>query len=432
MTRHNAFSSLRLSSPTSSARSCASSPPNRSIRSCSLPKTSHVCGLPRRRGRPCTARMGCDLLSYTPSFPNSNCVRCNMKPASECRAHARLRHSVLGSSHAAPDLADTSSRPIPRASLPATLPGPTPRSARRSLRQRPEHPHWRGPSCRRGTECPRDRSCRRARRSGKQAPPSPCNTASSEGSGSYLVLPGSSPITIPSPSSKAHQKAGPFAPPALPGFNAHTTLSDPRHGRRPKATLRPLPSPSDGSPPITRTTFPTCRAHYPGGSNGCACRLLPRSCSLPPKRAHNIRCLTFEVVVSYPFHPLVGKSVLVVGDKEHASIRHLIIQGPDGAKILLPEWMASPDAGAIRIVSHLRLCMNRLIQLRAFVDRLMASSPHTKTLPEENNETIADVKTGSLPDVALRAAIPTTKDGSGNAQNAFGRGDDDAVWPKKL
>src|ERR1019366_6606761 len=37
----------------------------------------------------------------------------------------------------------------------------------------------------------------------------------------------------------------------------------------------------DGAPPITRTTFPTCRAHYPGGSNGCTCRLLPRSCSLP-------------------------------------------------------------------------------------------------------------------------------------------------------
>jgi len=32
----------------------------------------------------------------------------------------------------------------------------------------------------------------------------------------------------------------------------------------------------DGSPPITRTTFPTCRAHYPGGSSGCVCRLLPR------------------------------------------------------------------------------------------------------------------------------------------------------------
>jgi hypothetical protein len=42
------------------------------------------------------------------------------------------------------------------------------------------------------------------------------------------------------------------------------------------ATLAP-----DGSPPITRTTFPTCRAHYPGGSSGCACRLLPRSHGLP-------------------------------------------------------------------------------------------------------------------------------------------------------
>ena len=37
----------------------------------------------------------------------------------------------------------------------------------------------------------------------------------------------------------------------------------------------------DGSPPITRTTFPTCRAHYPGGSSGCTCRLLPRSRGLP-------------------------------------------------------------------------------------------------------------------------------------------------------
>jgi hypothetical protein len=60
--------------------------------------------------------------------------------------------------------------------------------------------------------------------------------------------------------------------------------------------LRPCPTPAlavacrdveaaalahDGSPPITRTTIPTCRAHYPGGSSGCACRLLPHSCSLP-------------------------------------------------------------------------------------------------------------------------------------------------------
>ena len=95
-----------------------------------------------------------------------------------------------------------------------------------------------------------------------------------------MVFAGSSPITTTPPSSKAHQKSGPFPQPALPGFDGHTTPSDSRHGRR----LRDVEAATlalDGSPPITRTTFPPCRAHYPGGSSGCACRLLPRSYSLP-------------------------------------------------------------------------------------------------------------------------------------------------------
>ena len=52
------------------------------------------------------------------------------------------------------------------------------------------------------------------------------------------------------------------------------------------SVIRPCPTPADiaiqdsveaatlmpnGSPPITRITFPACRAHYPGGSNGCVC-----------------------------------------------------------------------------------------------------------------------------------------------------------------
>jgi len=97
------------------------------------------------------------------------------------------------------------------------------------------------------------------------------------------VFAGSSPITLTSPSSEACQKSGPFAPPALPGLVMSETCSA-------CTLLRPCPTPamavafrnvedatlaSDGSPPITRTTFPTCRAYYPGGSSGCACRLLP-------------------------------------------------------------------------------------------------------------------------------------------------------------
>src|SRR6478672_2979260 len=32
---------------------------------------------------------------------------------------------------------------------------------------------------------------------------------------------------------------------------------------------------------MTRLTLPTCRAHYPDGPDGCACRLLPRLRGLP-------------------------------------------------------------------------------------------------------------------------------------------------------
>ena len=128
-------------------------------------------------------------------------------------------------------------------------------------------------------ECPRGRSCRRAGRSGTPAPPSPCNTASSEGSGSSRVLPGSSPITRPrrvesAPEVRALPSTGVTR---LPQYYGPVRLPP---GPAPEAPLRPRPSSNAGLPryPIT---FPACHAHYPGGSDGCSCRLLPHPCSLP-------------------------------------------------------------------------------------------------------------------------------------------------------
>ena len=65
-----------------------------------------------------------------------------------------------------------------------------------------------------------------------------------------MVFSGLSPITTTSPSSKAHQKSGPFAPPALSGFNAPTTLSECRHGRRPFRDVEAATLTRDGPPPI--------------------------------------------------------------------------------------------------------------------------------------------------------------------------------------
>ena len=81
-----------------------------------------------------------------------------------------------------------------------------------------------------------------------------------------------------SPSSNA-QKSGSFPPRSYAASGRMTLSISARAAARCDVEAATLAH--DGSPPITRTTFPTCRAHYPGGSSGCACRLLPRSYSLP-------------------------------------------------------------------------------------------------------------------------------------------------------
>ena len=106
-----------------------------------------------------------------------------------------------------------------------------------------------------------------------RSPPSPCNTASSAGSGACRAFPGSSPITASSPASKARQKSGSFPPPELPGFSGTMTLSDTRRGRRSATTSRPLPSPRCGSPPLpgspSRRAVPITPADQTGARVGC-------------------------------------------------------------------------------------------------------------------------------------------------------------------
>jgi len=80
--------------------------------------------------------------------------------------------------------------------------------------------------------------------------PSPLDTCNLRRRLSLMVFAGSSPITTTSPSSKAHQKSGPFAPPALPSINAPIAPSDSRRDTAycdaEAATLV-----RDGSPPVT-------------------------------------------------------------------------------------------------------------------------------------------------------------------------------------
>jgi hypothetical protein len=79
---------------------------------------------------------------------------------------------------------------------------------------------------------------------------------------------------------KRTRSQGPSLHRHYPASTVQLTLSDSRQGRR-LHDVEAAALAHDGSPPITRITFPTCRAHYPGEPNGCSHRFLPRSRGLP-------------------------------------------------------------------------------------------------------------------------------------------------------
>ncbi len=59
------------------------------------------------------------------------------------------------------------------------------------------------------------------------------------------------------------------------------TLSDFRTGRPPIENVGGATSTSAGYPPMTQTTFLTCRTHYPGGPNRCVSVFFPVRAAFP-------------------------------------------------------------------------------------------------------------------------------------------------------
>jgi len=205
------------------------------------------------------------------------------------------------------------------------------------------------------------------------------------------------------------------------------------------SVIRPCPTPAvaaalrdveaatlttNGSPPINSNHLSDVPCPLPRRIKRVHCRLLPRWCSLPPKGVHNAGRLKCEVMITYPFHPLVGQSVLVVSDKKHGGIRYLIICKPgEGSRVLLPEWMTSREAAAIQTVSCPRLSMARLVELRALIDRLMALSPENHTPGGgQSNEAMEATPTRPVHDIGgtLRATTSSANDGRETAQDASG------------
>ena len=133
---------------------------------------------------------------------------------------------------------------------------------------------------------------------------------------------------------------------------------------------------------------------------------------------HNTGCLPIEAVVTYPFHPFAGQIVPIVGHIEHAGTRHLIIRTGDESGFLLPAWMTAPEASLVRIVTCPRLPVNRVVELRAVIDRLMASSsgelvPTGGQGDKKISSTAESVRTNST---LQRSAVSSSFEGNRAAQ----------------
>lgn len=176
-------------------------------------------------------------------------------------------------------------------------------------------------------------------------------------------------------SSKAHQKSGPFAPPALPGINALTTLSDFRRDRRPKSTLRPLPSsrtdlPRLPEPPCVRAVPTT-----PADRNGCTCRLLPRLTRPSPNSGRvGIRIVLFEACsgftrVTARTLAQPPKAAFVTGLRRGRLPGHAARQLPAQSTT---RWVEPSSTG----VSRLRGAPEKADQRRTLEVRLAAAERH--------------------------------------------------------
>ena len=143
---------------------------------------------------------------------------------------------------------------------------------------------------------------------------------------------------------------------ALSSFAHFTRSQGPFLRRRYPATtvIRPRPTPAmaaafrdveaatlavDGSPPITRTTFPTCRAHYPGGPERVRVSIgSPLMQPSPNGMRVGIRIRTFEACSGFtllrPIGSLSGKAAFVAGLRPNQLPSRAACQLPDQSTII--------------------------------------------------------------------------------------------------
>ena len=149
-----------------------------------------------------------------------------------------------------------------------------------------------------------------------------------------------------------------------------------------------------------------------------------------PSRGHSAGFLTNEAVVTYPFHPLAGQSVIVTGDCEHDGVHYRMIRGPHGGSFQIPDWMFDPAASSLEIVAVPRFPVAHLLELRALLDRIVACPSAKEGHGGKGNENADAQANGSVrhSGSTIRSERCRTTEGRGTPAGAAHRSNNKVEW----
>ena len=96
--------------------------------------------------------------------------------------------------------------------------------------------------------------------------------------------------------------------------------------------------------------------------------------AIPPrKQSHNAHSSQKTVTVKYPYHPLCGQTLEVMGRRTQNSEPHFLVTVSDASRQLLPAWMTEDAAAYCLTVASPVLPIDSLLHLHAFLKPLILS-----------------------------------------------------------
>jgi hypothetical protein len=82
----------------------------------------------------------------------------------------------------------------------------------------------------------------------------------------------------------------------------------------------------------------------------CQARAPSRSCQPVGRQRHTAQYPIIEI--HYPFHPLVGQKLQVLGFNRFYGETHSIVSLPDGTRTYIPLWMSESKASELSVTTH--------------------------------------------------------------------------------